>query len=308
MNRPLTTTLPFAILLLTVSATIAQPLPKGTTVKRDLVYATVPDVKASANGEKVTMPLKLDLYIPKAKGDRRPGLVVWIHGGGWRNGSKDRCGWTWLTGYGYAVASIQYRLTDKAPFPAQIHDCKGAIRWLRAHADAHGYDAGRIGLIGISAGGHLVTLLGTSGGVKELEGDVGGNLDRSSRVQAVVNMCGPSDFIRAIERKPRKDDPGQSVHLLLDGTVDERPDRARAASPVTHITDDDAPLRIVHGDADKTVELDQSQHLHDLYKQAGLEVTLDVVKGGNHVPGGFWDKDRRKAMLAFFAAHLRGKN
>ena len=201
---------------------------------KNLKYATVGDI-----------PLHLDLYLPE-KAEGVP-LVVWIHGGGWQKGSKDRCPLTWLTGEGYAVASVQYRLTDKASFPAQIHDCKGAIRWLRANAKEYGYNAKRVGVAGISAGGHLVALLGTSGDVKELEGDVGGNLDYSSRVQAVLDMCGPSDFIMRAKQNPDRVTPeGSPVYKLLGGPVSEKQDLAKLASPAHHVTKDDAPLLIFH--------------------------------------------------------------
>ena len=154
---------------------------------RDLVYAKTPQRE-----------LALDLYIPD--GATKPPLIVWVHGGAWRAGSKAKPPALWMLERGYAVASISYRLSQQAVFPAQIHDCKAAIRWLRAHASKYGYDAERIGAWGASAGGHLVALLGTSSGVKELEGDLGYN-DQSSRVQAVVDYFGPTD-VTAMSKFP----------------------------------------------------------------------------------------------------------
>ncbi|HKB42657.1 MAG TPA: alpha/beta hydrolase, partial [Gemmataceae bacterium] len=157
----------------------AQPprssIPAGTKVERNLEY-----VKGGHERN------KLDLYIPE-KADAPLPVVVWIHGGGWRAGSKDRCPITWLAGKGYLVASINYRLLQHGEFPAQIEDCKAAIRWLRANAKKYNLDPDRIGVMGASAGGHLVALLGTSGHVKDLEGK-GGNAEQSSRVQAVVDL------------------------------------------------------------------------------------------------------------------------
>ena len=121
---------------------------------------------ASVNGQS----LKLDLHLPETPGGSR--LVVWIHGGGWRAGSKNRCQVSWLSNYGYTVASISYRLSNVAKFPAQLHDCKAAIRWLKAHAGEYGYLADRIAVSGASAGGHLATLVGTTGGNDKLEGTV----------------------------------------------------------------------------------------------------------------------------------------
>lgn len=263
-------------------------------VHKDLQYAKVGDVA-----------LHIDLYLPD-ESDAAPPLIVWIHGGGWQNGSKDRCPFRWMVDEGYAVASVQYRLTDKGSFPAQIHDCKGAIRWLRANATEYGYNAEKIGAVGISAGGHLVALLGTSGDLKELEGDVGGNLDQSSRVQAVLDMCGPSDFVlRWKERPDAVNKPGSPVYKLLGGPLPEKREVAEAASPAFHVTEDDAPLLIVHGTKDQLVQHAQSEHLRDLYKQAELDVTLETIEGGGHVPREFFDATRRKMALKFFGDHIK---
>lgn len=251
--------------------------------------------------------LHLDLYLPE-KSDS-PSLIVWIHGGAWRKGSKDRCPFAWMIEYGYAVASVQYRLTDKASFPAQIHDCKGAIRWLRTHAEKHAYDAKKIGVAGISAGGHLVGLLGTSGDVKELEGNVGGNLEKSSRVQAVLDMCGPSDFLLRLKNNPKAVNPPDSpVAMLLGGPASEKQDIARLASPAQHVTKDDPPLLIFHGTKDPLVNPNQSGHLRDLYRKEDLEVTLELIPEGGHVPKEFWDKRHRDMALKFFDRHVKESN
>ena len=163
--------------LLTLAALAALP----ALAQRDLVYA-----RAGAKD------LLLDLYLPEGAPRPLP-LVVWIHGGGWRNGAKEQTPARRLVERGYAVASINYRLSGEAIFPAQIHDCKAAVRWLRANAAKYGLDAGRVAAWGSSAGGHLVALLGTSGGIMELEGGLG-NADQSSRVQAVVDFFGPHGF------------------------------------------------------------------------------------------------------------------
>ncbi|MEZ6034982.1 MAG: alpha/beta hydrolase [Planctomycetaceae bacterium] len=160
-------------------------------IERDLVYAEV-------DGQQLT----LDLYLPE--GQKRAPLVVWIHGGGWRGGTKHNPPLREITKDGFALASISYRFTNKAIFPAQIHDCKGAVRWLRTNADRFGYNPDWIAVAGSSAGGHLALLMGTSGGVTALEGNVGGNLDRSSAVQAVIDYFGPSDFVlREDSARPR---------------------------------------------------------------------------------------------------------
>lgn len=179
-------------------------------VKKDLEFANV-------DGHS----LKLDLYLPAEVKDAP--LVVWIHGGGWSGGSKNGCPISWLTDDGYAVASISYRLTDKAIFPAQIHDCKAAIRWLRANAEKFGYSTAKVGVSGSSAGGHLAALVGTSGDVKELEGTVGGNLDQSSRVDAVVDFYGATDFVLRSKTQPhRANKEGSVVYRLLGGGADQK--------------------------------------------------------------------------------------
>ncbi len=256
---------------------------------KNIQYAKVGDIT-----------LHLDLYLPE-KVEAKPKLIVWIHGGGWRRGSKDRCPFTWLNEHGYAVASVQYRLTDKGPFPRQIHDCKGAIRWLRANAAEHGYDAEKIGVAGISAGGHLVALLGTSGDVKALEGTVGDNLDQSSRVQAVLDMCGPSDFVKFASKRSL---PTSPVTLLLGGTAAEKPEVAKLASPAHHVSKDDPPLLIFHGSKDPLVNPKQSEHLQDVYRKAKLDVSLEIIPDGGHVPRQFWDQTRRKMTLEFFRKHV----
>ncbi len=159
-------------------------LPPGVKALKDLEYG-----KASGRA------MLLDLYLPE-KGDKPVPLIIWIHGGAWMGGSKDGSGPALrFTANGYAVAHIGYRLSQEAKFPAQIYDCKAAVRWLRANATKYNLDPNKFVAWGSSAGGHLVTLLGTSGGVAELEGN-DNDLKESSRVQAVVDWFGPTDFLR----------------------------------------------------------------------------------------------------------------
>jgi acetyl esterase/lipase len=246
--------------------------------------------------------LKLDLHQPAA-GESK--LVVWIHGGGWRSGSKDRCPVTWLTGHGYSVASISYRLTDKATFPAQIHDCKAAVRWLRANAEKFGYSTNWIVVAGSSAGGHLAALMGTSGDVADLEGTVGGNFDQSSRVDAVVDFYGATDFVLRSKTQPsRANKEGSVVYLLLGGGADQKVELAKAASAAFHVTPDDPPFLILHGDKDNKVLLDQSQRIVDVYQKAGLPITLHVLEGSGHGGDEFYQGDRRRLTVEFLKQHL----
>lgn len=258
----------------------------------DLVYAEV-------DGQK----LQLDLLVPSAV--KKPRLIVYIHGGSWMKGSRKQTPVQWLTQEGFALASISYRFSDKAIFPAQIHDAKAAIRWLRAQQDKYGYDASRIGVCGTSAGGHLAVLLGTSGGVKELEGTVGEHLQQSSRVQAVVDWYGPADFILRSKTQPQHNKPGASSYQLLGGAPAEKVELAALASGVTHVSADDPPLLIFHGDKDTTVLLDQSERLRDVYKTAGLDVTLQVIPAGRHDGNAaYFSGDSRRLVVDFFRKQL----
>ena len=249
--------------------------------------------------------LKLDLYLPRK--DNAP-LVVFIHGGGWRAGSKERCSVTWLTDHDYAVASISYRLTDKAVFPAQIHDCKAAVRWLRAHARQYGYSTDRIAVAGSSAGGHLAALLGTTGGVEVLEGTVGGNLDHSSRVDAIVDYYGATDFIQRTKTQPHKTvKEGSIVRLLLGGPADEKVDLARLASSAFQVTSDDPPLLIFHGRKDDKVLIGQSERIVDVYQKVKLPVTLHVLEGSGHGGDEFYQGENRDRLVEFLDRQLKLK-
>jgi acetyl esterase/lipase len=260
------------------------------------------DVKALRNLEYVEgghARNRLDLYLPeKAKG-LLP-LVVWIHGGAWSGGDKGGLFVMPMMPKGCAVASINYRLSKQAVFPAQIEDCKAAIRWLRANAAKYGIDPNRIGVWGSSAGGHLVALLGTTAGVKDFEGS-GGNLDQSSRVQCVVDWCGPSDLTTMGKEGDR---PGSPVALLIGGPAPENEEKARKASPLTYVSKDSAPFLIMHGDKDNTVPLRQSEVLADALRKADVEVALHVIKGTGHGGPGFQTPESRKLVDDFFAKHL----
>ena len=231
---------------------------------------------------------KVDLYIPKKRNTDKPlPVVALIHGGGWVNG--DRLGYAAAaiqfarTG-DYAAVAVGYRLTKEAHWPAQIHDCKAAIRWIRAHAKEYNLDPNKIAVMGSSAGGHLSSLIGTSGDVKEIEGDLGPSTTFSSRVQCVVNLCGPQDFTQALmfdkDMKPiAKDD---AVSGLLGGTYEEKRTVALAASPVTYVTSDDPPFITFHGTADKRVAFLHAEAIHAALKQAGVPSLLVPITDGGH--------------------------
>jgi acetyl esterase/lipase len=263
-------------------------LPEGVKALRDLQYVE--------GGHERN---RLDLYLPERAEGRLP-LIVWIHGGAWLGGSKENCPALPFTAKGYAVASVNYRFSQHAVFPAQIEDCKAAIRWLRANAAQYQLDPDHIGVWGASAGGHLVALLGTTGDVKDLEG-TGGNLDQSSRVQCVVDWFGPTD-LAAMGKQADK--PGTPVAQLIGGPVQENKEKARKASPLSYVSKDSAPFLIMHGDQDNVVPLAQSEVLAKALKKAGVEVKLQVVEGDGHGGPGFNSPESRKLIEQFFARHL----
>jgi len=242
------------------------------------------------------------------RGKARP-LIVWIHGGGWESGSKDRNPALLLVAEGYAVASINYRLTDDAPWPAQIEDCKAAIRFLRANADRYRIDPDRIGVWGGSAGGHLAAMLGTAGDVQDF--DTASNSEQSSRVQAVCDWFGPASFCaETLERVPmtmavshRRGE--KMVAALLGGTPEARMDVARSASPVTYASADDPPFLIMHGDMDQLVPLEQSRLLEARLKDAGVSVRLKVVKEAGHAGREWTKRDVIKQVRSFFDRTLK---
>jgi acetyl esterase/lipase len=260
-------------------------------IQADIVFAEVDGV-----------PLLLDLHLPVGK--EQPPLVMFIHGGGWKNGDRKRCKLAWAAAHGYAIASVEYRLSHEALFPAQIHDCKGALRWLRAHQEQYGYDARNVAVAGTSAGGHLAALMGTSGGVNDLEGTTANHADHSSRVQAVIDYYGPTDFLLRSKNQPVKtEDATGSVFQLLGGPARQNQNLARRASPAHYVSDDDPPLLIVHGDNDKTVYLTQSERLKDLYRDQKLDVHLHVEAGKGHG----WSTPtelEKEVVLGFLKKHL----
>jgi acetyl esterase/lipase len=255
----------------------------------------------------------LDLYLPKQPKDNGKPLpvIVWIHGGAWLAGDR-------ASGFGqlrpfvqsgdYAGVSVGYRLTNEASWPAQIHDCKAAIRWIRGNAKKYNLDPDHIGVWGSSAGGHLVAMLGTSGGVETLEGKLGSFTDQSSRVTCVVDFFGPAELLTMGDSPSNLDHnaPKSPESLLVGGTLQETKEVAKEASPVTYVSKDDPPFLIVHGDKDMTVPYNQSVRLNELLKKADVDTTLVTIEGAGH--GGFASRRLNERVRAFFDKHLRGKS
>jgi acetyl esterase/lipase len=260
-------------------------------IQRDLVYGTEQPERQN-----------LDLYVPKNATQPLP-LVVWIHGGAWMMGDKRPTPAVRLLENGFAVASIHYRFSTTAPFPAQIYDCKAAVRWLRANADQYGIDPNHIGVWGASAGGHLAALLGTTNGSAYLEGSVGNHTDVSSDVQAVVDWFGPSDFFTMPIGK-RQFREGEDPELLLfGGRGSEKRELAELAGPFYHADEADVPFLIMHGDKDNLVPPAQSQMLHEKLKAAGVDSTLIVMEGMGHGFG--WEAEVFEPVEAFFKRTLK---
>jgi acetyl esterase/lipase len=276
-----------------------QKLPEAVKLEADIPYAGADNPRQ-----------RLNLLLPKTPRDDRPlPVIVYIHGGAWLGGDRTG-GHGRLAGYvaggEYAGVSVGYRLTREAIWPAQIHDCKAAIRWVRANAKKYNLDPDRIGVTGESAGGHLVAMLGTSGGVKDLEGNLGPHQDVSSRVQCVADLFGPSD-IPAMQDYPSRlnhDAASSPEGKLVGGRVRDKKDVAIAASPVTYVSPDDPPFLIIHGNKDMVVPYNQSERLSGALKKTKVECYFITVDGGNH--GGFRNPEVQKRQRQFFDKHLRG--
>jgi acetyl esterase/lipase len=268
------------------------------TLLRDIEYARVGDHR-----------LLLDLYLPPAgKADApKPPLVVWVHGGAWRAGSKSDMPLKPLVDKGYAIASVDYRLSPVAPFPAQVHDLKAAIRFLRAKQAGYGYDGRRIAVAGSSAGGHLAALVGVTNGNKELEGTVGENREQSSDVQAIVSLYGMSDLTTILAQSTPHglEVRVPALQLLLGGQPDQKPELARLASPVFHVDEKDPPLLLIHGDQDPQAPINQSHELDGKYEALKLPHRLVVIHGAGHGGKEFFDAERMELIRSFLATHLK---
>jgi acetyl esterase/lipase len=297
MTPYLTITLTLILSVAVAGQAEESPSPEaneGPTVERNLPYVT--------NGHERQ---KLDLFVPK-DGNNLP-LIIRIHGGAWLGGSKEMVGVEDLVRQGYAVARINYRLSQHAIFPAQIEDCKAAVRFLRANAQKYNLDPNRFAAWGESAGGHLSALLGTTGDVNEF--DVGENLTVSSKVQAVVDYFGPTDLLQMEAHKlPNTmihNSPNAPESKLIGGNIQDNPEKCAKANPITYITKDDPPFLIIHGDMDPLVPHHQSELLEAALKKAGVPVLFYTVKGAGH--GGFRDPNVPRLTKQFFEKHLKTK-
>jgi acetyl esterase/lipase len=236
-------------------------------IVRDLAYG--PNNKQGGN--------LLDLYLPARTNQLMP-LVVWIHGGGWREGTKEPAPFFLLTKNGFALASINYRLSKEARFPAQIQDCAEALKWLSANARMYNIDKNRIGIWGGSAGGHLVALIGTARDAQAPE--IMADLKQSARgVKAACDWCGPTDLTALIAKSPKS----LLTQMVLDFLPQESVDVwARQASPVTYANKNCPSFLIVHGDKDNVVPIEQGRELSEMLKAKGADCSFVIAEGDGH--------------------------
>jgi acetyl esterase/lipase len=265
---------------------VPTPIPTDTPVPSPVPTPTVTFKKFGTVELNVTycthngVAQQIDVYYPSAGGPWP--VLLYVHGGGWSGGDKaEGLGWRSMTERGFLVVSVNYRLASyENKFPAMIEDVKCAVRYLRAHAPEYNLDPNHIGAVGVSAGGHLVDLLGLA---DESAGwDTGEYTEESSRVQAVVTIAGISDltFTRGAYASP------DSAAMMVYHAFGEMPGSASpklvAASPVTYITPDDPPFLIIHGDRDTVVPVEQSQVLDEQLRKSGVPAKLVIIKNGTH--------------------------
>ncbi len=323
-----------SVLVLALLASL--PLPPAPARAQTFTYTRHDSLVFATVGGRA---LHLQLSVPTIAGpERRVPCVLWIHGGGWQGGSHTPTpgsAMRLVTEAGFAVASVEYRLTSQAAlfggqpviWPAQIEDVKGAVRWLRAHADDYHLDPSHFGAWGSSAGGHLAAVLGTSAGVAALEGTTGGHLGESSAVQAFADYFGPTDLLRmnALVTTPPGStidhdafnspesrlvgwsQPGQGIGDIRAHLTDPAAPypllaaRTISADPITHLDAGDPPGFIAHGDQDTSVPLGASRALDSAMTALGVPHTFTIVPGAGH---GFLGVDTDRAVVAFFAQHL----
>lgn len=280
---------PFLIVLTWFVGTMAF----GQSLREDIEYAQADGVS-----------LKLDLHLPKAA---HPPVIVYVHGGAWRAGSKADVPIAGLVDRGFAIASVDYRLSTQARFPAQIYDLKAAIRFLRAQAVPLNLDMRHIAIIGSSAGGHLAALVGVTNNHQELEGTVGNHLDQSSAVQAIVSFYGASNLQSILSQSTAH---GLKVRVpALQDLLGSRPDEnlalARLASPVFQVDAKDPPLLLIHGDADPQMPVQQTQELLKAYEEKHLSVQCFILPGSKHGGREFYDAERLDLVTKFLKTALR---
>lgn len=256
--------------------------------------------------------LHLEIARPKIPPADPMPVLLWLHGGGWRQGSHRENYLSMLATNGYFTASVEYRLSGEAHWPAQIEDVKLAVRWLRAHAQRFHINPDRIGVVGISSGGHLAACLGTMDASAGFDA-AGGHTQFSSRVRAVVDLCGPVVFVRPVHLNGAKTDDAPVLVKLFGGTYREKTAAWHSASPIPHASPDDPPFLVIHGEADKLVSIEDSEELVAALHRAGVPVEFIRVKNGGHDlgPAWFWQRaeprfeELTRRAVEFLDRHLK---
>jgi acetyl esterase/lipase len=263
------------------------------TIQHDIEYARIG-----------ALTLKLDLYLPPGKA--RTPLIVWVHGGAWRSGSKTSMPLSKLVEGGYPIASVDYRLSTQAKFPAQIHDIKAAIRFLRGHRKELSVATKKILVAGDSAGGHLAALVGVSNRNAELEGDIGNDRAQSSDVQGIISFYGAANLTTILKQSTPHglEVRVPALELLLSGLPETVPDLAKLASPVFHVDSHDPPLLLLHGDQDPQMPINQSLELQGAYQKVNAPVHLEVVHAAGHGAAMFYDGERMAVVKAFMRRYF----
>ncbi|EDY83479.1 hypothetical protein VDG1235_3106 [Verrucomicrobiia bacterium DG1235] len=248
---------------------------------------------------------RLDLYLPANNQTPAP-LIVWTHGGAWRGGTKDSVGIEAMTERGWAIASVEYRLSTEAPFPALIHDIKAAIRYLRANAAELHLDPNTFVIAGDSAGGHLAALVGLSSHDPYLEGTLGAHLDTSSDIQAVVALFGAHNLTTILSQSTPHglNVRAPALELLLGGPIADTKEAAVLASPIHYVSEHSCPVFIMHGDQDPQMPVNQSLELWGKCKELGIPTHLEIIRGGAHGGPRFYDATRLDIINTFLHSHL----
>ncbi|MBK1878244.1 alpha/beta hydrolase [Pelagicoccus mobilis] len=237
-------------------------------------------------------PLFLDLYLPE--NEDSPGLIVWVHGGAWRAGSRESVPIRPLLEKGWAIASVDYRLSTQAKFPAQIHDIKAAIRYLRANEESYTYNASKIIIAGASAGGHLAALVGVTNDHPKLEGEIGDRLETSSSVQCTVSFFGASNLTTILKQSTPHGLKVRvpSLDLFLGAQPNDDPETAKLASPVFHVDPSDPPCLLIHGAQDPQMPVNQSLELQGKLEEHSIPHHLEIIYDGKHGGPSFYDAKR----------------
>ncbi len=280
-------------------------LPAGVKMVRDIAY--IPD------GDEAQ---RLDLYLPEKTPEQPLPMIVHIHGGGWMGGSKFPSPFVSMVKRGYVVASVEYRFSQKAKFPAQIQDCQAAIRWLRANRDEYHIDPGHVGVVGGSAGGHLSALVATSGGKKAFA-PIGGNDDQSDRVQCVCNIYGPANFTTVMQHAEEDENirnifkfntPSDPYSELIGVSLVDNKEKTDAVSPIHYVSKDNPPMLILHGTHDALVPYAQSVELQAALKAKGVGVWLQTIPGAGHGGPAFGQPAVYLLTQNFFDKYLKGSD